>query len=477
MRAMQSRTGEDPFTELDEVLRRAADVPSACRAVAELLGASGELMPSVYLARGGRLRCVAVRGYWQIFDGMLPSVGVIGRAWRSGEEKLVADITASAEYLAAAPGVRGELCCPLFFRGASVGALNVEAKRLLTDADVEVIRACARALSQRLEDFGGPPSESAAQRLVRHSIRLAELDTAQAVRHEVVSAALDVASLTSGAFVAPRLDSGLDVSCGSGPIADVLCDAPQEALRTISSYVTAGTSCYTVGDPVAGSAGGMGALRHAGAESLAALAIGTAGEFLLLSDTRQVVLTTDEVELLELLCAHAASSLRTASVTARLRTQAATDPLTGLGHHATFHATLSDSRPRANVAVLMIDIDGFKAINDAQGHQAGDRVLRDTATALGSALRKGDELFRIGGDEFAAIINVDDGNETTEAAERLRAAVHSAAVGVTVSVGGALACTGEDRRATVERADRALYEVKAAGRDGVALAAAGLPGD
>lgn len=462
--------------QVKDDLRAAPDVQAACRTVVDRLGEVGDLLPSVYLARGGRLRCVAVRGYWQIFDGMLPSIGVIGQSWRSGEEELIADIAASSDYLSAAPGVRGEFCCPLFFGAACVGALNVEAQRPLQDADVELIRACAASLSDRMQELGGPPAESAAQRLVRHSIHLSELDTADAVRREVVSAALDVVPLSSGAFVFPRGNGSLDVRCAAGPLTGVLCDTPQMALRTIASYVEAGTSCYTVGDPVADLALGMGALRYAGAESLAALAIGASGEFLLLADSRQVVLATDEVELLECLCAHAASSLRTAAATAELRAQAASDPLTGLGHHATFHETLSACRPRADVAVLVIDIDGFKAINDTQGHQAGDRILRETATALRTAMRRGDELFRIGGDEFAAIVNVLDASETTEAAERLRAAVRDAEVGVTLSVGAALAHAGEDGRTTVARADRALYEVKAAGRDGVALAAAAHQG-
>jgi diguanylate cyclase (GGDEF)-like protein len=473
---MIDKAGPDRKGSLGD-LRSANDVRAACRAVVEHLASTGGLLPSVYLARGGRLRCVAARGYWQIFDGMLSSVGVIGRTWTSKEETLIADVDSAPEYLSAAPGVRAEICCPLFFGGVCVGALNVEAQRPLPDVDLALIRACAAALSGRMHELGGPPAESPAQRLVRHSLHLNELDAVEDVRREVVSAALDVVPLSSGAVVSRGggADGTLHVRDGSGPLLEVLCDAPQDALRTISQYVAAGTSCYTVGDPVAGLALGMGALRYAGAESLAAAAIGAAGDFLLLADSRQVVLATDEVELLELLCAHAASSLLTASATARLRVRAASDPLTGLGHHGTFHETLAASRPRANVAVLMIDIDGFKAINDAQGHQAGDQILRETAVALCSALRRSDEVFRVGGDEFAAIINVADGSETTDAAERLRTAVRDAEVGVTVSIGGALAHAREDRRATVARADRALYEVKAAGRDGVALAGAVVP--
>jgi diguanylate cyclase (GGDEF)-like protein len=173
--------------------------------------------------------------------------------------------------------------------------------------------------------------------------------------------------------------------------------------------------------------------------------------------------------LLETLAAHTTSCLRTAAALEELRARAATDPLTGLGHHATFHEALARARGRReSIAVLMADIDGFKAINDTRGHQAGDRVLRETAAALADALRRGDELFRIGGDEFAALVRVGDDHEALEAGRRLREAI--AALGeVTVSVGVAIPQREESDASLLARADLALYSVKADGRDGVAL--------
>jgi diguanylate cyclase (GGDEF)-like protein len=153
-----------------------------------------------------------------------------------------------------------------------------------------------------------------------------------------------------------------------------------------------------------------------------------------------------------------------------LREQAATDPLTGLGHHATFHATLAHAHRRPSTAVVLVDVDGFKRVNDTFGHQYGDRVLRELAGALSGALRRGDTLFRIGGDEFAALLVVADPAEALEAGRRLRAAVTDANLGVTVSIGVAVPQEGETDACVLGRADRALYRVKADGRDGVALA-------
>jgi diguanylate cyclase (GGDEF)-like protein len=153
-----------------------------------------------------------------------------------------------------------------------------------------------------------------------------------------------------------------------------------------------------------------------------------------------------------------------------LRERAETDPLTGLGHHATFHEALAGSHRRPTTAVVVCDIDGFKVLNDTHGHGHGDRVLCGLADAMSGALRRGDRLFRVGGDEFAALLAVESREQALEAAMRLREAVLEARLGVTVSVGVAVPQAGENDIALLARADRALYAVKAAGRDGVALA-------
>jgi diguanylate cyclase (GGDEF)-like protein len=97
-------------------------------------------------------------------------------------------------------------------------------------------------------------------------------------------------------------------------------------------------------------------------------------------------------------------------------------------------------------------------------------VLCGVADAMSSALRRGDRLFRVGGDEFAGLLAVDTREQARGAALRLRAAVLDARLGVTVSIGVAVPQAGETDAALLARADRALYSVKAAGRDGVALA-------
>jgi diguanylate cyclase (GGDEF)-like protein len=118
----------------------------------------------------------------------------------------------------------------------------------------------------------------------------------------------------------------------------------------------------------------------------------------------------------------------------------------------------------------VFDIDDFKLLNDTYGHGHGDRVLCGLADAMSGALRRGDRLFRVGGDEFAALLAVESRDQALGAAMRLRDAVLEARLGVTISVGVAVPQAGETDAAVLARADRALYSVKEGGRDGVALA-------
>ena len=144
---------------------------------------------------------------------------------------------------------------------------------------------------------------------------------------------------------------------------------------------------------------------------------------LVLASAEPAVIDTDDVELLEQLATHGAACLRTAELMGSLRERAESDPLTGLGHHATFHEALAGSHRRPTTAVVVCDIDGFKLLNDTYGHGHGDRVLCGVADAMSSALRRGDRLFRVGGDEFAALLAVESREQALGAAARLREAV------------------------------------------------------
>ena len=451
-------------------LEAAPDAGAAAATVVDHVAREQRLLPAVYLARGGRLRCAALRGYWQARDGLPGRAGIMGRAYRSGIEIVVDDVSASEDYLEANPGVVAEACFPLQARGLTIGVLNIESREALRDGDLEHLRGCARALGARIDELGGLPSESGTQRLLRHVAEMAALQDASAVADALLSAALDLVPLGSALLARATGAGRLRPSAAVGPLADVLRAAP---LESSAAWVEDGISLFTVGQPDAPPAANLADLRAAGVETLVAVGLYAHGELLgalVLASDVPAVIGTDDVELLEQLANHGAACLRTAELMGSLRERAETDPLTGLGHHATFHEALAGSHRRPTTAVVVCDIDGFKLLNDTYGHGHGDRVLCGLADAMSGALRRGDRLFRVGGDEFAALLAVDSSEQALGAAMRLREAVLEAPLGVTISVGVAVPQAGETDVALLARADRALYSVKAAGRDGVALA-------
>ncbi len=141
------------------------------------------------------------------------------------------------------------------------------------------------------------------------------------------------------------------------------------------------------------------------------------------------------------------------------------DPLTELPNRRAFDDhMIALSRPGQHNALLVIDVDEFKEINDTQGHEAGDALLRRLAQAIRSAVRAGDTVARIGGDEFTVLLPQCTQVEAHRVAEHIRAAVLEMSRGeVTVSIGGAP--LGADLRGAVLNADRALYAAKTAGRN------------
>jgi diguanylate cyclase (GGDEF)-like protein/PAS domain S-box-containing protein len=163
---------------------------------------------------------------------------------------------------------------------------------------------------------------------------------------------------------------------------------------------------------------------------------------------------------------------------ARLRHLADHDPLTGLLNRRGFEGALNAHVARSRRygpagALLVLDLDGFKDVNDTHGHHAGDALLTDVAQALGERLRETDVLARLGGDEFAVLLPVEHASQSCVVAEALVAVVRErgASVGVTASVGVAVVDDGiVSGDELLVRADRAMYAAKAAGRDGVAAA-------
>lgn len=162
--------------------------------------------------------------------------------------------------------------------------------------------------------------------------------------------------------------------------------------------------------------------------------------------------------------------------------EAATDPLTGVLNRRALDRLMARETGRceasgAITAVLALDVDHFKAINDTHGHAVGDAALRAFAERIRGQLRQSDHLARLGGEEFIVLLPGASLAKAMEIAERLRIAVADAPlvdaprVVVTVSIGVAARLPGETGPGLLARADAAAYAAKRAGRDRVEAAA------
>ena len=192
-----------------------------------------------------------------------------------------------------------------------------------------------------------------------------------------------------------------------------------------------------------------------------------------------VAFTEMEFEIAKRFGDAAALALDNAESRARLEHQARTDSLTGLFNHSVFYERLlqalqESSRTHSPLAVLMLDIDDFKHVNDVHGHAVGDELLRFLAEALRAIVRPEDVICRLGGEEFAVVMDGCGGDNAVRVAERVQtrlAAVDFPGIGrMTVSVGLALGPEhAMNPRELAACAEAAMMTAKAQGKNQVVL--------
>ena len=158
------------------------------------------------------------------------------------------------------------------------------------------------------------------------------------------------------------------------------------------------------------------------------------------------------------------------------------DELTGLPNRRLFvdrlkHGLARAARHKSGMAVLFIDLDDFKPVNDRYGHQAGDELLKQVAARMDLCLREEDTVARQGGDEFVVMLTtISNENEALAVAEKLLAALHHPfqIEGHTINVGASIGVSlfpqqGETAEQLLKKADAAMYAAKTAGRHTVRL--------
>jgi diguanylate cyclase (GGDEF)-like protein/PAS domain S-box-containing protein len=189
-------------------------------------------------------------------------------------------------------------------------------------------------------------------------------------------------------------------------------------------------------------------------------------------------LSGEELSFLRAVAHTLASALARQRTEQRMRHEALHDPLTGLANRNLLrdrleHAIARSERERGATAVLFIDLDNFKTVNDSHGHAAGDAVLVESARRLHAAVRPGDTVARIGGDEFVALCEHVDADSALAVARRLQEALRPTFIAggvehrLSASIGIALGDREPER--LLGDADAASYRAKAAGRGRVEL--------
>ncbi len=181
-------------------------------------------------------------------------------------------------------------------------------------------------------------------------------------------------------------------------------------------------------------------------------------------DTAALQLSEEQLARLEDIAQLACSHLELIRIATELGKAATLDPLTGTVNRVIFDDRLAQALARRRrrgtpVVAAVIDLDDFKALNDAQGHGCGDAALRWVARRLREAVRSEDTVGRIGGDEFAVVAEVSEAEF-----DRLLQKLHGAAEGfepaISVSVGAVIADDQDDVEALLQRADQAMYANK-----------------
>lgn len=241
--------------------------------------------------------------------------------------------------------------------------------------------------------------------------------------------------------------------------------------------------CADVGrDPFAG---GSRLLSEFGLRAFAGvplLAEGTVLGVLFALERRPRAFSVGDLDFLVALAGRAAAALTTARLVEALRREATHDRLTGLLNRTSFRELAEAELERARrhgraTSLLFIDIDRFKAVNDAHGHRVGDRVLQEVAGRLAASCRAGDLCFRYGGEELVGLLAEADGAAALGVARRILTrvgrwpvVVDGREIPVTVSIGVDTTHGDADLDDLLGCADRALYEAKSAGRDCVRAA-------
>lgn len=420
---------------------------------------------------------------------------LVDRVWETGQALVVTGAEQGAALgseSAVLHGLRSILVAPLQLKGRMLGVVYLDsrvARGIFTDDDVDLLVTITQQVAAALETARAAQLEGAVraanrQRDLAETLRTSMADLNSTLEPaEVLQRLLATmaATLPGDHAVLARSEQGRmrllaldDASgCAHPPAVGEDVDALLTTLRTVTAPVPGS-------DPRAPRLPDEVAALLGGPRSWLAVPVAPRGEavgVVLLGSQDAGSYTEVEIEVAAAMAQQAAVAHDNAELFSRVRQLATTDVLTGLSTRRHFwemaeQQLATASRHDRPLAVMMLDVDHFKTVNDTYGHAAGDAVLRVISERMRAMVRESDVVGRYGGEEFALMLP-----ETTDAAplaERLRAAVagtevptDQGAVRVTISVGVSYRRAGDDLDRLLGRADSALYRSKAEGRNRV----------
>ena len=433
--------------------------------------AGPDLLASVYVRDLERLWLVSQHGYGEVRDGFPLDHGVMARALRTGKVQFLAEASSDHDFVPATSDLLSEVAIPF---GDRLGVLNVETRRLrLPPEAATVFAGLARALGARAASMRADLGFdlAALARLFVYASSLRGVDSIAEFATRTLGRLLDLE--------AAQLNVGRE---GTGYMLASFWRTPESALQPLEAadverlagLVESGETAYSVLDPRAAgvTAPEDGVQRFVvwlpllvGGEQIGAL-VGCASHGLTMQHANAEAAT--------LFAPHAAALIDVAQALRREQRAAVTDALTGLLNRRGFEQRFQEEIQRAEradreLAVIIVDCDGLKAINDRGGHELGDNVLLSVARCLRAGKRSGDIAARLGGDEFAVLLPEIDPPGALAAGERLRASLVENTLGgqlVTATFGiASYPADGRTRTDLLRAADQALYAGKAAGRN------------
>ena len=423
-------------------------------------------------------------------DRVLAAVGPVTLATYDA----LRDMVAQRPDVADLPGIGSCSVIVLPWEGVQTPAHIVAARRdgIWTSDEHDLLRAMTRVLALKSRAAHSLAALEERQRLLERLTRIQRSITSRAPLPEVLQAIVSGAhELFGDEIVAVRR------VCSDDPqSAEVLASSGVDPASELNGRIQIGQGaggrailedCLVVMNSYATDRASLRQFAHAGLQAAMAAPVResgrTMGSLVVASAQPGRTYSETEQEMLQSFADHASIALTDARTVESLRQalydarhDAMHDVLTGLPNRALLrdrlaHATLRAARHGARVALVFVDLDGFKHVNDSLGHDAGDQLLVEVGRRFVAVVRDADTVARLGGDEFAVLIeDIADIGDVTDVAERLLEAlvepvtVDGRDVGVGGSIGIAMSSDDvSDPRTLLRNADVAMYAAKRSG--------------